>query len=112
MAVRGFLRVLTCVAFFDHTVLCKSNESEYRRISANFGDISMKSQRNHCSDIIAISCRYAKFRMAFRSKFRLGKQNFGQHFVSGSEISCDISFGGAKFRATFHLAGRNSSLRF
>ena len=64
----------------------------------------MKSQRNYCSDIIAISCRCAKF--------RLGKRNFGQHFVSGSEISCDISFGRAKFRATFRLAGRNLSLKF
>ena len=64
----------------------------------------MKSQPNYCSDIIAIPCRCAKF--------RLGKRNFGQHFVPGSEISCDISFGGAKFRATFDLAGRNSFLRF
>ena len=45
--------------------------------------------------------------MAFRSRFRLGKRNFGQHFVSGSEISCDILFGRAKFRATFRLAERN-----
>ena len=72
----------------------------------------MKSQRNYCSDIIAISCGCAKFRMAFRSKFRLGKRNFGQHFVLGIEILCDISFGRAKFCATFHLAGRNSLLRF
>ena len=59
--------------------LCKSNESEFRRNFAIFGrrrifgDISMKSQRNYCSHIIAISCRCAKFRMAFGSKFRLGK---------------------------------------
>ena len=32
--------------------------------------------------------------------------------MSSREISCDISFGRAKFRATFHLAGQILSLRF
>ena len=55
----------------------------------------MKSQHNYCSDIIAISCTCVKFRMAFHSK----KRNFGQQFVSESEISC--VFGGFSKRRAF-----------
>ena len=60
-------------------------------------EFSMKSQRNYCSDIIAISCRCAKF----------CNWHFVRNFVWGSEISGNISSRGAKFRVTFRLAERN-----
>ena len=84
------------------TVLCKSNESEFRRISTKFAEIvryfegsefSAIFRCTYCSHIIEISCRRAKFRMAFCS--------------TDSEISHKISFKKAKFRAPFCLRERN-----
>ena len=95
MAVRGFLRVLTCVAFFDHTVLCKSNESEYRRNLTKLCDISKE----------------ANFRRYFNEESTQPLFRYYRNFVQMREISHGISFeissGEAKFQATFRVGERN-----
>ena len=92
------------------TVLCKSNDSEFRRISTKFYEILCKSakisrrtnfRRNcaglYCFTINEISCRCAKFHLA--NSLKVAK--FVLNFVSASEISFEISQVGAKFQTKF-----------
>ena len=77
------------------TVLCKSNESEFRRNLTKLCDISKE----------------ANFRRYFDEKSTQLLFRYYGNFVQMSEIShgipFEISSGEAKFRATFHVGQRN-----
>ena len=103
------------------TVLCKSNDSEFRRISTKFYEILRKSAKFRGERIFgeislaSIVSPLTKFRAdvrnftwqirwrwqnsfeislvgaKFRSKFRKWERNFKRNFASGCEISNEIS---------------------
>ena len=90
---------------FSFTVLCKSNESEFRRNLPKLCDISKKAnfRRYFDAPIVPISLkfranvrnfawRFVPRTMKFRLKFRWGKRNFAQQFIWGT-----------KFHGTFRL---------
>ena len=109
------VKIISHLAFdpgfsLNSTVLCKSNESEFRRIfqqslpilcdilkkvnfcpyfDAPIVPISLK----RCGNVLNFAWHFVQRTMKFRTKFRLGKQNFANSLFGE----------GAKFRGTCRL---------
>ena len=92
------------------TVLCKSNEGEFCRISTKLYNISKKGNFRRYFDALIVPISF-KFRAnvrnfawhlvpwtkKFRLKFRSGKRNFARNFFWESKISRNSSFGERNF---------------
>ena len=104
--------IIYVVQFYEHTVLCKSNKSEFRWISSNFDEYRRKPaifQRirkffevsKKFWSAIVLTCSI--FRLIVRNITR----NFERYFVWWNEFSSEVSLSVLKFRLCVIKLKRN-----